>query len=122
MEYIDLNKDKRQDESVEKWRKAGGKGTLNLRMRFGKTRVASKIVKNMFDHKSDYHILAIAPNDITYKNLHFNLEAPADCAGWIDVRTINQLINYTQDARLKGELPFKVDLLILDEVHKLLSP
>lgn len=122
MTTIDINRDRRQDESVEKWRNAGGKGTLNLTMRFGKTRVASKIIDKMFQKNPDYHVLAIAPNDITYKNLFYNLEPDRECKGWIQVKTSHQLINYTQDARLKGELPFKVDLLILDEVHKLLSP
>ena len=121
MTTIDINRDRRQDESVEKWRNAGGKGTLNLTMRFGKTRVASKIIDKMFQKNPDYHVLAIAPNDITYKNLFYNLEPDRECKGWIQIKTSHQLINYTQDARLKGELPFKVDLLILDEVHKLLS-
>ena len=119
--FIDQNRDARQNLSVEKWRQAKGKGTLNLTMRFGKTRVASKIVDKMLEANPECKIMAIAPNDITFKNLWFNLTTNHDDA-WLDIKTKNQLINTVNDLKIKKELPIKVDLLILDEVHKLLSP
>ena len=39
-----LSKTERQEISCNKWRDAKGRGTLNLIMRFGKTRVAAMIV------------------------------------------------------------------------------
>ena len=39
-----MNKSERQEISCNKWRDAKGRGTLNLIMRFGKTRVAAMIV------------------------------------------------------------------------------
>ena len=122
MDYFDINRDKRQDESVEKWRNANGRGTLNLTMRFGKTRVAAKIIGKMFEANPEYKILAIAPNDITYKNLDENLgEFNPKCIGF-EIKTINQLINTVNNCRLNNTLPIEVDLLILDEIHKLLTP
>ena len=39
-----MDKSERQEISCNKWRDAKGRGTLNLIMRFGKTRVAAMIV------------------------------------------------------------------------------
>ena len=64
---IDCSKDVRQRISVEKWREAKGQGTLNLIMRFGKTRVADMIIGRIFEKNPTSKILVLAPNEITYK-------------------------------------------------------
>ena len=119
---IDLNRDKRQNESVEKWRINGCCGTLNLTMRFGKTRVIEKIVQSMFAKNPEYRIMAIAPNDITYKNLFNNIDLSKYSTSWFDVKTITTLINNVKNSRIIKEDRYKVDLLVLDEVHKLMTP
>ena len=86
---IDCSKDTRQRISVEKWREAKGKGTLNLIMRFGKTRVASIIVQEYFKKNPNRYIIALAPNHITFRNLVDHLlELAPDNRSWTTIDTI----------------------------------
>lgn len=119
---IECSKDIRQKVSVEKWREAKGRGTLNLIMRFGKTRVADMIIGKVFEKNPTSKILVLAPNEITYKNLNSNLGEfiPKDC--FVNIQTINQFINYVHDWNPQDKERLNIDLLVLDEVHKLLTP
>lgn len=117
-----MTKDERQAESIEKWRQAKGRGTLNLVMRFGKTRIAAMIVAKFTKSNPCSNIMAIAPNVITTKNLIDHLtEFCTDKNRWIDIMSSSVLINHINKLRIEKKLPIKVDLLILDEVDKLLS-
>lgn len=117
-----MTKDERQAQSIEKWRQAKGRGTLNLIMRFGKTRIASMIVAKFIKSNPCSNIMAIAPNIITTKNLIDHLtEFCEDKNRWIDILSGSSLINVVNKAKLSKRLPLKIDLLILDEVDKLIS-
>lgn len=116
-----MTKDERQAESIEKWRQAKGRGTLNLIMRFGKTRVAAMIVGKFLNNNPNGTILAVAPNYITTKNLVDHLKDYCPKDKWIDITSSDSLINRVNKLKIERKLPIKVDLLILDEVHKLLS-
>lgn len=105
-----MTKSERQNISIEKWRQANGKGTLNLIMRFGKTRIASEICKRFYEKHLNACIIAVAPNAVTTKNLKDNLPNK------VHVYSANILIN-----GIKKDDNKSCDLLILDEVHKLLS-
>lgn len=117
-----MTKNERQAISVDKWKYAKGKGTLNLIMRFGKTRVAAMIVGNTLKSNPQRTILAISSNAITNKNLVDNLGEFVTSNNWINYYTINTLINHVNKLKIENKLPWKIDLLVLDEVHKLMTP
>lgn len=107
-----MTKDERQLICVNKWREANGKGTLNLIFRFGKTKVADIIIDKCKTKDISLNLLAVAPSDVTKKNLIKNI-------GWLDNNntfTSNQLINYNKEFR-----NISTGLLILDEVHRFLD-
>ena len=54
-----MDKSERQEISCNKWRDAKGRGTLNLIMRFGKTRVAAMIVGKLVKANPNRTIMAI---------------------------------------------------------------
>lgn len=116
-----MTKDERQEISCNKWRDAKGRGTLNLIMRFGKTRVAAMIVGKLAKANPNRTIMAIAPNVVTTKNLADNFTEFCPKEQWIDIMSSNTLINHVNKLKIERKLPIKVDLLILDEVHKLLQ-
>lgn len=116
-----MDKSERQEISCNKWRDAKGRGTLNLIMRFGKTRVAAMIVGKLVKANPNRTIMAIAPNAETTKNLVNNLTEFCDKEQWINIMSSNTLINHVNKLKIERKLPIKVDLLILDEVHKLLQ-
>ena len=116
-----MDKFERQEISCNKWRDAKGRGTLNLIMRFGKTRVAAMIVGKLIKANPNRTIMAIAPNAVTTKNLADNLTEFCPKEQWIDIMSSNTLINHVHKLKIERKLPIKVDLLILDEVHKLLQ-
>ena len=120
---IDCSKDARQRKSVEKWREAKGKGTLNLIMRFGKTRVASIIVQEYFKKNPNRYVIALAPNHITFLNLVDHLlELTPDNKSCTTIDTITAFGTRVKQEKLSNKTSIKCDLLILDEVHKLLTP
>ena len=53
-----MDKNERQEISCNKWRDAKGKGTLNLIVRFGKTRVAAMIVGKLVKANPNRTIMA----------------------------------------------------------------
>lgn len=116
-----LSKDKRQEISCNKWRDAKGRGTLNLIMRFGKTRVAAMIIGKLLKYNPNRTVMAIAPNAETTKNLVNNLGEFCNKDRWLNIMSSNSLINYVNKQKISKKLPIKVDLLILDEVHRLLN-
>lgn len=104
------SKTKRQEHSIEVWRMAKGLGTLNLVPRFGKTRIAKIISEKLIAKYPTASILAIAPNDITCKNLIKNLPSKVICV------TRNQIMNNFNDYSKREYL-----LVIIDEVHRFLD-
>lgn len=119
---IDCSKDARQRICVEKWREAKGKGTLNLVMRFGKTRVAALILQEYLKKDPNRKIIALAPNVVTTQNLHKHLKEFIDpYKHWITIESTTAFKNILNKDRIERKLPIRCDLLILDEVHKMLS-
>lgn len=106
----DKSKSTRQDSAIETWRINKGMGTFNFVPRFGKTRVASKIVDKVLNKNPDSKILATAPNEITIKNLIKHLDSRVIFA------TRNQIVRnfeyYSNE---------KFDLILVDEIHRFLD-
>lgn len=118
-----MDKSTRQQISIDKWRDAKGKGTLNLIMRFGKTKIAHDIIQGTIEKDITRKILCIAPNVITYKNLVDNisyLNTHYSENANIIIYTINQVINILKDPLERNSI-CDIDLLVLDEVHRMLN-
>lgn len=107
----DESKTRRQIEAIYKWRAAKGIGTLNFVPRFGKTRCGVIAVEEVNKKQnSDFIIVAVAPNDITHKNLVRNL--PSN----VIVTTLHKVINDLENFK-----KMDIGLLIVDEIHKFLN-
>ncbi len=63
-----MTKDERQILSINKWREANGRGTLNLVMRFGKTKIADIIIRNTIKDYPNRKVCYLTANDIGYQN------------------------------------------------------
>jgi len=112
---LDESKLKRQYESLMKWRNAGGVGTLNLVMRFGKTMVGLLAVNKMLEKNPKVDVCIAVPS-VTVKDEWYNQ---------IKTFTINDLTPfirvYTANQLLDEDLKIDCDFLIIDEVHKFTS-
>jgi superfamily II DNA or RNA helicase len=105
------SKSRRQEASIEKWRNHKGIGTLNLVPRFGKTRIAKLTAERFIAKSPRARILAVAPNDLTAKNLINNLPGSVICV------TKMYLTKHLTEYQSK-----EFDLIIVDEIHKFFDP
>lgn len=104
-----MTKTERQAIGINTWRSLRGKGTLNYVPRFGKTQCAKISSDSVLDKYPNAKIIAVAPNEITYKNLVKKLD------GRITIITRQSLLN---NAELLNSKPY---LLIVDEIHRFLD-
>lgn len=104
-----MTKTERQNIGIKTWRGFKGKGTLNYVPRFGKTEIANRTSKTILEKYPSVQIIAVAPNEITYKNLVNKLD------GKVIVTTRARIIN---DEELLNSKPY---LLIIDEIHRFLE-
>lgn len=108
-----MSKDERQAISINIWRNSKGLGTLNLIMRFGKTRIAKLISEKVVSKNPKSKIVIIVPNDITKKNAIENMVVSENTY----VYTSNSYIEFVKHKQKHEDC----DLLIIDEIHKLLD-
>lgn len=108
-----MTKSERQEICINKWKNNLGRGTLNLIMRFGKTRVAQLISERCNYKVPDCKIIIIVPNDITLQNAKQNMVVNENTK----VYTFNSYLNHIKESGNHDECY----LLIIDEVHKLLN-
>jgi superfamily II DNA or RNA helicase len=107
---IDESKDKRQNESVEKWKISFGVGAVDACPRFGKTRIGVKVINKIREKHPSSVILVLTPSEIVEKIWEKeNLER-------VTIITVNKLKNLLSSYKLGV-----IDLLIVDEVHRYTS-
>lgn len=114
---IDQSKLARQEESLMKWRNKGGIGTLDIVMRFGKTRIGLMAIDRMSSVNPKLDCIVVTPS-ITVKEEWTNQILEYDekitmISPYIRVFTANQMLD--------NKLNVQADLLIIDEVHKFTS-
>lgn len=107
-----ISRTKRQHESADIWKNSKGKGTLNLIMRFGKTKVAKIIYDKCKEKNKDLKTIIIIPNSITRNNILTEFEKNDNTK----ILSIFEFVN-----EYNNKVKFSCDLLILDEVHRFLS-
>ena len=118
---INQSKLERQYKSLYKWRDAGGKGTLNLVMRFGKTMIGLLATYKMIESKKKADVIVVTPSVAVKEEWLKQIKSVredgifAECPleDYIRVLTANQLL----DDNIHSEC----ELLIIDEVHKFTS-
>lgn len=102
-----ITRDDRQQIFIEKFIKAGGKGTLEAATAFGKTRVALKIIEYLRREKSDRQVIIVVPHEYLKKQWESLL------VQWkLDTNSSVHIIN----SYVKRQ--HKASLLILDECHR----
>lgn len=114
---IDQSKLARQEEALIKWRNKGGIGTLDIVMRFGKTRIGLMAIDRMSNVNPKLDCIVVTPS-VTVKEEWTNQILEYDekitmISPYVRIYTANQLLD--------ENLNIKSDLLIIDEVHKFTS-
>jgi hypothetical protein len=123
---IDSTKLARQDLSSIKWRNAGGIGTLNLVMRFGKTLVALLAINKMLVKNDKVDIVIVTPSVAVKQEWEDQITKYSIIEKLPEPYTLNQSIVdyirvYTANQVIDEELKITCDLLIIDEVHRFTS-
>ncbi len=105
--FTPVSRDVRQNEAVNKWIKAKGKGTIVACTSFGKTFLAMKSIKLLRTKYPDLSVLILVPTTALKQQ-------------WINVLTDNDLIFNIDVQVMMGasQRETSCDLLILDEVHR----
>lgn len=113
MIQLDLSKDKRQKEVIEKWKLNNGKGTFLAVTGFGKTRVGTEGANELYNSSN-------AKNKRTVTTIVPNLELLDSWSRAFEEYDYPSQVMTVQTAtrRYTKENPLRTSLLILDEVHR----
>ena len=108
---INFEKLRRQQEGKEKWRRAGGKGTLWYEMGVGKTYTAILIMKDLFEARKEAIVYLVLPTDILKKQWTKELKLHLK-------DFLPQIKLYTNTEILFRQRLDDCTLLIVDEIHE----
>lgn len=105
--FTPITRDERQKESVNKWLKSKGKGTIVACTGYGKTRVATNIIQILLKKYPTMSIIVVVPTDTLRKQ-------------WISILDNLGLGFNTQVIIINtaSKHNFNCDLLIIDEIHR----
>ena len=105
--FTPVTRDERQEESVKKWIKSKGRGTIVACTGYGKTRCATIIIGKLISKYPSIRVLVVVPNS----TLQEQWSGILDSLGYglnVEVGIINSMAKNGYDC----------DLLILDEIHR----
>ena len=105
--FTPLTRDERQEESLRKWLKAKGKGTIIACTGYGKTKVAIDCFKKVLTKYPHIKAIIVVPTD-TLKDQWTSILDSQGLSLNSEVLVINTAAKYN----------YTCDLLILDEVHR----
>lgn len=108
--FAPVTRDERQDESVQKWLQAKGKGTVVAATGVGKTRIAIKCIQRIRNKYPNMSVLILVPTELL-KNQ------------WIEEidkwgLSINTEVRVMMGASKKE---YQCDILVIDEAHRINS-
>jgi superfamily II DNA or RNA helicase len=108
MSFIPISRDERQHQSVIKWLKNKGKGTIVAATGVGKTRIAIKCIQKIRSKYPNTSVLILVPTELL-KNQ------------WIEELNKWNLLNNTSVKVMMGasKKEYKCDMLIIDEAHRI---
>lgn len=99
-----VTRNDRQDQGIEIWKKAKGKGTCLYPTGYGKTTVSLKIIKRILVQKPDYRVIVIVPTDNLKEQWTKQL---------IELELIQNVDVYIVNTAIKRNL--RCELLIVDK-------
>ena len=105
--FTPLTRDERQEESLQKWLKAKGKGTIIACTGYGKTKVAIDAFKKILTKYPNLKALIVVPTE-TLKNQWVSI---------LDKQGLG-LNNEVVVINTAAKKQYSCDLLILDEIHR----
>lgn len=108
--FTPVTRDERQEESVRKWLKANGKGTVVGATGYGKTRVAIKAIKRLRTKYPNLLVLVVVPTEA----LQIQWQEELDVLG----------LSFNTEVRVMMGASKKIlscDLLVIDEAHRINS-
>jgi len=108
-----MTKDERQLIAIKKFLKAGAKGTLELTMRFGKTRTALKLIDRYMNKYTD-NVIIVVPSVAILEVWQVEIN------DYFGDKYSNHIILTTIDVINKAK-EIECGLLIIDEIHKFTS-
>lgn len=106
-----MDRNERQDLTIDKWKKEKGKGIALLPTGFGKTRVAMKVIQRLKDKLSDLKVVIVVPSDYLKKQWLLNLQE-FNISDVCEIFIINSALNLVNK---------QCHLLVADEVHMFCS-
>ena len=108
--FAPVSRDNRQKESVDKWIKTKGHGTIVAGTGVGKTYIAIKAIQRMRKRYPELNVLVLVPTS-------------ALKAQWIEKLTENDVLEHTSVQVMMGasQREYKCDLLVIDECHRINS-
>ena len=112
---LDITRDIRAEMGIERWKYAGGIGSLVYVQRFGKTRVGCRVAARYIS-KNIGNVIIVVPNEVITKQWVLTINSYFDFSTYINritVITVGKLFNNIN--KYKGEL------LILDEPQNYLT-
>jgi len=103
-----MTRNERQKVAIEKWIKSGGRGTLQWCTGSGKTRAGLLAIKSFISKNTNKKVVVVVPTDYLKEQwllelIKFNLD------NYVSIEIINSAIKVNTS----------IDLLILDEVHRM---
>lgn len=109
-----VSRDERQDESVTKWLKANGKGTIVAATGVGKTVIAVKCIKKVRSKYPNMSVLVVVPTSQLRDQWESELKR-WEVAENTAVRVMMGASKFIEDEALR----LKADMLIIDEAHRI---
>lgn len=116
-----MTKDERGDTGLNIWLKAGGRGTLNYTMQFGKTFIGIKLCKRVLVKNPMAKLIILTHSQVSSMNWNKYIELYLSVDTNIVVMTKNTLINIINDTTPDAYKLDNYDVCIVDEVHKFVS-
>jgi len=113
-----MNKDERGDIGLNVWLKAGGRGTLDYTMQFGKTFVGIKLCKRALARNPESKILILTHSQVSSRNWFKYREQYLDEKANILIMTKNSLINLIEEVQSGNAILDEYAITIIDEIHK----
>lgn len=114
------SKSKRQEESIEKWRSAGGRGIVVAGTGFGKSYMAVTLINKLLAYNKsiptdvDYPVIVLVPTNALKDSWNKSLKERCISSENVWVETIQKMALHSTEV-------YKCALLIIDEVHRVAS-
>lgn len=115
-----ITKDERQNEAINKWRNADGRGVITAGTGFGKSYMAVTIIKKLLEYEKsipkdvNYSVVVLVPSNALKSSWKNDLIKRNVDTSKVLVETIQKIALHTSEV-------YSCGLLIIDEAHRVVS-